>query len=65
MSATTPTPAPSIEERLALVERQLERILGMRSTEKNWRESVGMWQDDALSREIDRLGQEWRQSVID
>ena len=26
---------------------------------------TGMWEDDELSRDIDRLGEEWRRSVTD
>jgi hypothetical protein len=40
-------------------------ILQSNPLEKDWKRTVGTWKDDELSREIDRLGQEWRMSGAD
>ena len=61
-----PVPQDSqVEQRLSTLEQQMADILRTRAPGKNWESTVGMWQDDDLSREVDRLGQEWRQSVTD
>ncbi len=54
-----------IEQRLASLEAQVAGILGSPSPAKNWESTLGMWKDDEFSREADRLGEEWRQSVTD
>lgn len=42
---------------------QLAALIGSQPVEKNWEASVGMWKDDALAREMDSLGTQWRKSV--
>ena len=63
---TAPAPQESqIEQRLATLEQQVASILHSQAPKKDWESTVGMWKDDELSREVDRLGQEWRQGVTD
>lgn len=63
---TAPVPQGSeIEQRLAILEQQVAGILQKDEPKKNWESTVGTWADDELSREVDRLGQEWRASVTD
>ena len=57
-------PPPGIEERLAELERRFtqlcDEVLGLKPVKKDWRATVGMMPDDELSREAQRLGEEWR-----
>jgi hypothetical protein len=50
----------SIEQRLDTLEQQVAKILQSGPPTKDWKGTLGMWKDDEISREIDRLGQEWR-----
>ena len=63
-----PTPKAEespIEKRVSDLEHQIAQILGAKAPAKNWESTVGMWKDDELSREVDRLGAEWRKGVTD
>lgn len=60
-----PVPQETVEQRLARLEQQMADILHRDAPKKNWESTVGMWKDDEISREADRLGEEWRRSVTD
>jgi hypothetical protein len=65
MEATTVQQESQVEKRLAALEEQMAGLLGEGAARKDWKSAVGMWKDDEMSREIDRLGREWRESVTD
>lgn len=65
MQAITPEEKTQIQQRLDALERQMAGILHAPVPSKDWRSTIGMWKDDDLAREADRLGREWRQSVTD
>lgn len=54
-----------IEQRLADLEKQVAQLQNGHASKKDWESTVGMWKDDELSRQMDRLGAEWRKSVTD
>lgn len=63
-----PTPKAEqspIEKRVSDLERQVAQVLGAKAPAKDWESTVGMWKDDELSREVDRLGAEWRKNATD
>lgn len=64
MQATAQSSPIDFEARLKRVEEQVAGLLGG-APRKDWRSTVGMLNDDALSREIDELGRQWRESVTD
>jgi hypothetical protein len=64
METTASTPLSEIESRLARLEEQVANIIRP-PVRKDWRSSVGMLTDDALSRETDELGRQMRESVRD
>lgn len=64
METTSSTPLSEIESRLARLEEQVASIIGP-PVRKDWRTSFGMLTDDALSREMDALGRQWRENVKD
>lgn len=64
METETSTRLTEIESRLTRLEEQMASIIGS-PVRKDWRSSVGMLTDDKLSREIDELGRQWRESVTD
>lgn len=52
----------SLEQEVA----KLKALLGLsQPVKRDWESTVGMWKDDPLSGEVDRLGQKWTQSVAD
>ncbi len=70
MNVAPPPQELPIEQRVATLEQQMAELLrsnpaGDHRVEKDWLTTVGMWQDDAFSREADQLGEAWRQSVKD
>jgi len=58
----------TLEDRLIIVEQELERIKQQMQSEKSqeteprWRQIVGVFKDDPLFDEAERLGREWRDS---
>jgi hypothetical protein len=68
---TVPVPQESqVEQRVAMLEQQMAGVLRTLAIQKDtpgksWETTMGMWKDDEFSREADRLGEEWRQSVTD
>jgi hypothetical protein len=70
MSIASPSQELPIEKRVATLEQQMADLLrsrpaGAKVAGNDWLSTVGTWQDDAFSREADRLGEAWRQSVKD
>lgn len=59
----------TIEKRLNDLEKQVveltAKVLRLTPPVKDWRRTVGMLVDDELSREVDRLGAEWRRQSND
>ena len=59
----------TIEKRLNDLEKQVveltAKVLRLTPHVKDWRRTVGMLVDDELSREVDRLGAEWRRQSND
>lgn len=57
----------TLEDRLADLEQQFVElradVLNLVPKPKDWRTTVGMMPDDAISREADRLGREWREQA--
>jgi len=55
---------PSLEKRVAELERQLAELLsrGEMPSATSWRETVGMFSHDPLMKEIDAAGQAWREA---
>lgn len=58
-------PESLIEKRLAVLEEQMADIFRTQAPRKDWQSTVGTVKDDEFSREADRLGEEWRDSVTD
>ena len=70
MSTASPLKQSAIEKRVATLEQQMAELLrahpaGAEGAAKSWLSTVGMWKDDAFSREADQLGEAWRKSVTD
>jgi hypothetical protein len=63
MSKTTPK-ALTILQRVEVLERELEAmrdlVLGLKPLNKDWRSTIGMLPDDAMTRRAFRLGEQWR-----
>ena len=57
----------TIDERLTRLEQEFDalksRVLELRSVKKDWRSTVGGMPDDELSRNVERLGREWREQA--
>jgi hypothetical protein len=55
---------PTLERRVAELERQLAELLsrGEGASPTSWRETVGMFSNDPLMKEIDAAGQAWREA---
>ena len=63
MDTVSPSQELPIEKRVATLEQQMADILrsrpmASRTAGDDWVTTVGTWQDDALSREADQLGEE-------
>lgn len=59
-----------ITQRLTTLEKQVAELLKINPSahqvsDQSWIATVGTWQDDAISREADALGEAWRKSVED
>ncbi len=60
--------AISVEERLSAVEQELERLKILfqvdkpQSIEPQWKQIIGVFKDDPMFDEAERLGREWRDS---
>ena len=70
MTAFSTSAELPIEKRVATLEQQMAEILhsqpkASQAAKNDWLKTVGTWQDDAISREADQLGEAWRQSVKD
>ena len=54
----------TLEKRVAELERQLAELLlrGEKPSATSWRETVGMFSNDPLMKEIDAAGQAWREA---
>jgi hypothetical protein len=57
-------PRSSLERRVTELERQLVELLKKEDAPSlaSWRETVGMFSNDPLMKEIDAAGQAWRES---
>jgi hypothetical protein len=57
----------TIDQRLARLEREFDilrhQVLLLKPAKKDWRQTVGVMQDDELSRSAERLGREWREQA--
>jgi len=62
---TNPIQPSPVEHRIATLEQQVAAILRSPASTGDWASTVGTWKDDSLSREMDQLGEEWRQSATD
>jgi hypothetical protein len=55
------------EQRMARPEREFDQlkhqVLDLKPRAKDWRSTVGVTPDDALSRSAERLGREWREQA--
>lgn len=60
MTTASVEQASQFELRLSSLEEQMKLILGTQGTANDWQSTLGMWRDDEVSREADRLGEEWR-----
>ena len=57
----------TLESRLAVVEAELTQLkqqlqAGKPETEPRWRQIIGVFKDDPLFDEAERLGREWREA---
>jgi hypothetical protein len=55
---------PTLERRVSQLESQLKELLSRGETPSatSWRETVGMFSNDPLMKEIDAAGQAWREA---
>jgi hypothetical protein len=55
---------PSLENRVAELERKMAAFLsgGEQPSVSGWRETIGMFSNDSLMKEIDAAGQAWREA---
>ena len=55
----------TVEERLDYLEKEFSELraqtLGLKQHNKDWRSTVGMLEDDEMTREAQRLGREYRE----
>jgi len=55
----------TIEQRLEYLEKEFaqlrSQVLGMKERKKDWRGTVGTLEQDEMTREVDRLGREYRE----
>ena len=60
--------ARTLEDRVTIIEQELERLkqqlqaAKLQDTEPRWKQIVGVFKDDPLFDEAERLGREWRES---
>ena len=60
--------AISVEERLVAVEQELQRLKNLlckeevKIVEPQWKHIIGVFKDDPMFDEAERLGREWRDS---
>ena len=58
----------TLEDRVTIVELELERLKQLlqankrQDTEPRWKQIIGVFKDDPLFDEAERLGREWRES---
>ena len=58
----------TLEDRVAVVEQELERLKQQlqadkpQESEPRWKQIIGVFKDDPLFDEAERLGREWRES---
>lgn len=57
-------PESTVEERLQALEQQMQDVLAKMkpAPDKNWRSSLGMFDDDPVMREIDEEGRRIREA---
>ena len=58
--------AETLEQRVDELEKRvsdLTAVVAAKPSPRRWVSTVGAWTDDEISREAERLGQEYRQSV--
>jgi hypothetical protein len=58
----------TLEKRVDELERKVTELaiaVGGKPPQKDWLSTVGMWTDDDISREAERLGREYRDSLRD
>ena len=56
---------PTLEERVAALEKTVARIVAQPATapqNKDWRNTLGMFEDDSLMKEIDEEGRKIREA---
>jgi hypothetical protein len=58
----------TLEDRVAIIEQELERLkqqlqaVKPQAIEPRWKQIIGVFKDDPLFDEAERLGREWRES---
>lgn len=58
--------AKTLEDRMTMVEQEIERLkqqlqaVQPQETEPRWKQIIGVFKDDPLFDEAERLGREWR-----
>ena len=61
-----PVMSQTLEKRVEDLERKITElsahVLVLRPRKKDWRRTVGTWEDDELTRDAERLGREYRQA---
>jgi hypothetical protein len=61
MPQTLEARVDELEKKLA----ELSAVVGAKARPKDWLGTVGTWPDDEISREAERLGREYRDSLRD
>jgi len=58
----------TLEQRIGELEKRVAELaaaVGARPRQKDWLNTVGTWADDEISREAERLGREYRDTLGD
>lgn len=59
----------ALENRMEQLEQQVAQLtvqlLRLNPQKKDWKRTVGKFQDNPVSREADKLGEEYRRSMLD